>query len=100
MPGPAVAYVILGALWLIGAARFGDDLDTLGGALYAVFAASVLAVGAAGCWLAWRRGGFDAARGFGGVPVELRPPGGLASATTEQVTAQEPRDVSQPAGTV
>jgi hypothetical protein len=100
MPGPAVAYVILGALWLIGAARFSDDLDGLGGALYIAFAASILAVGAAGCRLAWRQGGFDAVRGFGGVPVELRAPGGgLASAGAEPMTTREPRDASRPAGT-
>ena len=72
MPGPALSYIVLGGLWLIGAARFGGDLHTVGGVLYVVFAASVLAVGCVGSYLAWREGRFMPVRPPGGVPVELR----------------------------
>jgi hypothetical protein len=57
MPGPALSYIVLGAVW-IGGAIFGGDAfhNTLDGALYVVFALSVIAVGLAGASLSRREG--------------------------------------------
>jgi hypothetical protein len=55
MPGAALSYVVLGAIWIGGAIFAGDafhnDLDAV---LYVAFAAGVIAVGAAGAWLSYR----------------------------------------------
>jgi hypothetical protein len=57
MPGAALSYVVLRAVW-IGGAIFGGDAfhNTLDGVLYVAFAASVIAVGLAGATLSRREG--------------------------------------------
>ena len=55
MPGAALSYIVLGAIWIGGAIFAGDafhnDLDAV---LYLIFAASVIVVGAAGAALSYR----------------------------------------------
>jgi hypothetical protein len=57
MPGAALSYVVLGAVW-IGGAIFGGDAfhNTLDGVLYVAFALSVIGVGLAGAALSRREG--------------------------------------------
>jgi hypothetical protein len=57
MPGPAVSYVVLGAVW-IGGAIFGGDAfhNSLDAVLYVLFAVSVILVGVAGATLSHREG--------------------------------------------
>jgi hypothetical protein len=57
MPGAALSYIVLGALWIGGAIFAGDafhsDLDAV---LYVLFAVGVIAVGVAGAVLSLREG--------------------------------------------
>jgi hypothetical protein len=57
MPGAALSYIVLGAIWIGGAIFAGDALHNgLDTALYILFAASVIAVGGAGAMLSYREG--------------------------------------------
>ena len=64
MPGPALSYIVLGAVWIGGAIFAGDAFhNTLDGVLYVLFALSVIAVGLAGATLSAREGRYaDAPR--------------------------------------
>lgn len=57
LPGAALSYVVLGAIWLAGTIVAGDAFhDTVDLVLYVVFAVSVLVVGVAGAMLSYREG--------------------------------------------
>jgi hypothetical protein len=57
MPGAALSYIVLGAIWIGGAIFAGDAFHNgLDAVLYTTFAASVTAVGAAGAMLSYREG--------------------------------------------
>jgi hypothetical protein len=62
MPGAAISYVVLGAVW-IGGAIFAGDAFRNGAdeALYVLFAAGVIAVGSSGAVLSRREGRYRAA---------------------------------------
>jgi hypothetical protein len=68
MPGAALSYIVLGAIWIGGAIFAGDafhnDLDAV---LYLIFAASVIVVGAAGAALSYREERYQL------LAVESRP---------------------------
>jgi hypothetical protein len=55
MPGAALSYIVLGAIWLGGAIFAGDAFHNgLDAVLYVLFAVSVIVVGAAGAILSYR----------------------------------------------
>jgi len=57
MPGAALSYIVLGAIWIGGAIFAGDAFHSDAAALaYIVFSVSVVAVGAAGAILSYREG--------------------------------------------
>ena len=57
MPGAALSYLVLGAVWIGGAIFAGDAFhNTLDAVLYVLFSASVIAVGAVGAVLSSREG--------------------------------------------
>jgi hypothetical protein len=57
MPGAALSYIVLGAIWLGGAIFAGDAFhNTVDVVLYVLFAVSVIVVGAAGASLSYREG--------------------------------------------
>jgi len=57
MPGAALSYIVLGAIWIGGAIFAGDAFHNgLDAMLYTLFAASVILVGAAGAILSYREG--------------------------------------------
>jgi hypothetical protein len=64
MPGAALSYIVLGAIWLGGAAFGGDAFHNgLAAVLYVLFAVSVIATGAAGAILSHREGRYLPRRG-------------------------------------
>jgi hypothetical protein len=68
MPGAALSYIVLGAIWIGGAIFAGDAFHNgLDAVLYIMFAASVIVVGIAGGLLSYREGRY-------------RPPGGASGA--------------------
>ena len=57
MPGAALSYIVLGAIWLGGAVFAGDAFHNgVDAVLYVLFAISVIGVGAAGAILSYREG--------------------------------------------
>jgi hypothetical protein len=61
MPGPALSYIVLGAVWIAGAIFGGDAFhDGLDGTLFVLFSVSVIAVGVAGATLSHREGRYAA----------------------------------------
>ncbi|HKE78552.1 MAG TPA: hypothetical protein VKB54_04560 [Solirubrobacteraceae bacterium] len=64
MPGAALSYIVLGAIWIGGAifagGAFHNGRDAV---LYIAFAASVIAVGAAGAFLSYREGRYQSQSG-------------------------------------
>jgi hypothetical protein len=57
MPGAALSYIVLGAIWIGGAIFAGDAFHNgLDAVLYILFAASVIVVGIAGALLSYREG--------------------------------------------
>jgi hypothetical protein len=57
MPGAALSYIVLGAIWIGGAIVAGDAFHNgLDAVLYLLFAASVIVVGIAGALLSYREG--------------------------------------------
>jgi hypothetical protein len=57
MPGAALSYIVLGAIWIGGAIFAGDAFHNgLDAVLYLLFAASVIVVGVAGATLSYREG--------------------------------------------
>jgi hypothetical protein len=57
MPGAALSYIVLGAIWIGGAIFAGDAFHNgLDAVLYLLFAASVIVVGAAGATVSYREG--------------------------------------------
>ncbi|MDQ5833402.1 MAG: hypothetical protein M3550_10165, partial [Actinomycetota bacterium] len=83
LPGAMLSYVVLGALLLLGALRFGGDFDdTTATAIYLAMAASTLAVGLAGAWLCQREGRYRSVQPVGGLPVQLAPLNGARAADT------------------
>jgi hypothetical protein len=74
MPGASLSYIVLGALLLLGVARFSDDIDfaLVSSWVYVGFAATSLAIGLYGARLCLREGRYAAVLAHGGVPVELR----------------------------
>jgi hypothetical protein len=57
MPGAALSYIVLGAIWLGGAIFAGDAFHNgLDAVLYVLFAVGVIVVGAAGAILSYREG--------------------------------------------
>jgi hypothetical protein len=63
MPGAALSYIVLGAIWLGGAIFAGDAFHNgLDAVLYVLFAVSVMVVGAAGTILSYREGRYEPRR--------------------------------------
>src|SRR5919197_681075 len=57
MPGAALSYIVLGAIWIGGAIFAGGDFhNSVDAVVYLLFAASVIVVGAAGAILSHREG--------------------------------------------
>ena len=57
MPGAALSYIVVGAIWIGGAIFAGDAFhNELDAVLYVLFAAGVIVVGAAGAILSYREG--------------------------------------------
>jgi hypothetical protein len=57
MPGAALSYIVLGAIWIAGAIFAGDAFHNGPDAvLYILFAASVIMVGVAGAMVSYREG--------------------------------------------
>jgi hypothetical protein len=57
MPGAALSYIVLGAIWIGGAIFAGDAFHNgVDAVLYVLFAASVIVVGVAGTALSYREG--------------------------------------------
>jgi hypothetical protein len=64
MPGSALSYVVLGAIWIGGAVFAGHAFhNALDETLYLLFAASVIAVGLAGALLSHREGRYTGLQG-------------------------------------
>jgi hypothetical protein len=67
MPGAALSYIVLGAIWIGGAIFAGGAFhNDLAAVLYVLFAASVIVVGAAGTVLSYREGRYRALGGGSG----------------------------------
>ncbi len=85
LPGNAVAQLVLGGVWLLGLARFGDEVDLGSGSgiLFVAFLVSMVLTGLYGVALCLREGRFAPVLEQGGVPVEMRrgnaPPAGLCA---------------------
>jgi hypothetical protein len=69
MPGPAISYIVLGAVW-IGGAIFGGDAfhNSLDAVLFVLFAVSVIVVGAAGATFSHREGRYAPVSGAAVAP--------------------------------
>lgn len=74
MTGAALSYIVLGALLLLGVARFPDDIDfsLVGSWVFVAFAASSLAIGLYAARLGLREGRYAPVLAPGGVPVEVK----------------------------
>ena len=95
LPGAMLSYVVLGALLLVGALRFGGDFDDAAPtAVYLAVAGSALAVGLAGTRLCWGEGRYRSVLPAGGVPVQLPPLNGTAPQRDEAA----PLDLAQKNG--
>lgn len=78
LPGASLAYLVLPAMLGLGLVRFSGDVD-FGSAESLTFIAfwlSAAAIGAAGALVSLREGRFATGAREGGVPVEIRGPGG------------------------
>jgi hypothetical protein len=60
MPGAALSYIVLGAIWIGGAIFAGDAFHNgLDAVLYLLFGASVIVVGVAGATISYREGRYQ-----------------------------------------
>jgi len=86
MPGAALSYIVLGAIWIGGAIVAGDALhNELAAVLYILFAASVIAVGVAGARLSYREGRYLPLLGGGGRSRRREVGGQVTSFHLEEI---------------